>query len=82
MNKGSQLALKMYVTFSQLTALKCDKIISHKELATSIYFWCIVVVFYSHKLKRKVELNGKILEILKNLFGQFYQLNNDNSISH
>ena len=34
-----------------------------------------------HKLKRRVELKErKILEILKNHFGQFYKFNNDNQI--
>ena len=36
-----------------------------------------------YKLKRRVELKErKILEILKNPFGQFYKLNNDNSQLH
>ena len=43
-------------------------------------FWCVVEVYYSsikhHKSKRIVELKErKILEILKNNFGQFYKLN-------
>ena len=36
-----------------------------------------------HKLNRRVELKEReILEILKNLFGQFYKLTNDNNQLH
>ena len=52
-----------------------------------IIFGVEVEVYYSsikqHKLKRRVELKErKILEILKNHLGQFYELNNDNSQLH
>ena len=41
--------------------------------------WCVVAVYYYHKLKRRVELKErKIFEILKNIFGLLFYIFNDN----
>ena len=58
-----------------------------KTLNCCYNFWCVSGSLYSsikhHKLKRRVELKErKILEIIKNHFGQFHKLNNDNRQLH
>ena len=50
----------------------------------SYYFWCVRSLLFFHQTPQvEMELKErKILEILKNHFGQFHKLNNDNSQLH
>ena len=72
---NSQLALKRYVTFRQLIAQKCDKIISHSELAIPLNvlatvkslncchnFWCVSGSLYSSIKHHKLKRRVELKE--------------------